>query len=372
MKELICSTVSSAWSRISSCCCCESSSTPSEEKKVDPAKVAAVLSASSPEVQELLGRVKLGGIPSVSTTTSIEAAQPIAVGSPAIEHSVWVKNWGPYPDPKNLPPGVNTINIFEGKLNYVGGKWTIDGLVWTPAQRTAYINACNAGGISVKVSLGGAGGQGIYNNTWDQLTDSNLQAVAQGLVDFCEQNGINGVDFDYEEQKSSQQRKQVGQLIKFFKETNPSLQASVCTCAGNEGPTYIWPTYLKEILDQTLGSDGKTLVDRVYVMSYDYGMGSSAATLAADERFMLNWISFLQPYGIDPAHISLGFDTTEPAYFLSPTDRAQLVHFAYENGLSTCVWDQMDYNEGAGTSWVFANYCPAPKLGWWWNLLGLC
>src|SRR5579859_2387428 len=118
-----------------------------------------------------------------------------------IEHAVWVKNWGTLPDPNNLPQGVNTINIFEGKIDYVNGKWTIDGLIWSPQLLSQYIDACHAKGIAVKVSIGGAGGQAIYNNTWDQLTDSNVQDVAKSLAAFCKANGLDGIDFDYEEQK---------------------------------------------------------------------------------------------------------------------------------------------------------------------------
>ncbi len=279
----------------------------------------------------------------------------VSSGGGDIEHSVWVKNWGPVPDPNNLPPGVNTINIFEGKIDFVNGKWTIDGLNWTPAQLKAYVDACHAKGIKVKVSLGGAGGQGIYNNTWDQLTPSNVPDVAKGLAQFCKDNNLDGIDFDYEEQKSSAQREQVGQLIRFFKQADPTLQASICTCAGNDGSgNYVWSQYLSEILDASKNPDGSCPVDRIYVMSYDYNMGTSAATLAADEKFMLAWKTLGAKYGIDPAHISIGVDPTDPG--MTDADRAAFIKFAYLNGFSTGMWDQMNYNEGSYTQWVFDQY----------------
>lgn len=274
-----------------------------------------------------------------------------------IENSVWVKNWGPFPDPNNLPPGVNTINIFEGKIDFVNGQWIIDGLDWSSAQLTQYIDACHAKGITVKISLGGAGGQAIYNNTWDQLNSSNVAQMGQGLAAFCKQLGVDGIDFDYEEQKSDEQRTLVGQLIGYFKQSNPDLQVSVCTCAGNEGPNSQWPQYLSQILDAAKATYGGTCpVDRIYVMSYDYSMGSSAATLAADETFMENWATFGAQYGIDPSQISVGVDPTEGNCGLTEADRAAYLHFAKEHGFSTAVWDQMDYNEGSYTQWVYDTY----------------
>lgn len=271
------------------------------------------------------------------------------------EHSVWVKNWGPFPDPNHLPPGVNTINIFEGKIDFVNGHWVIDGLDWSAAELTQYINACHAKGITVKISLGGAGGQAIYNNTWDQLSGGNVAQMGKDLAAFCSQLGVDGIDFDYEEQKDDTQRNLVGQLIGYFKQANPSLLASVCTDAGNEGSGYIWPQYLGQILDAATAIYGGTCpVNQLYVMSYDYSMGSSAATLAADETFMKNWSSFGEKYGIGNSQISVGVDPTENG--LTESDRALYLQFAHENGFGTAVWDQIDYNEGDYTWWVYETY----------------
>jgi hypothetical protein len=270
-----------------------------------------------------------------------------------IEHAVWVKNWGTLPDPNNLPPGVNTINIFEGKIDYVNGKWTIDGLNWPKELLSQYIQACHAKGITVKISIGGAGGQGIYNNTWDQLTDGNVQDVAKGLAQFCKDNNIDGIDFDYEEEKSDAQRKQVGELIRFFKQADPSLHASVCTCAGNNGTSsYSWAQDLAQIMDAAKNPDGSSAVDRIYVMSYDFG----GQNLQDDEKFMLNWKQFAEQYGIGPSQISIGVDPTDPT--MSQADKDAFIKFAYQNGFSTGMWDQMDYDEGKYTMWIFNEYGP--------------
>ena len=114
----------------------------------------------------------------------------------SIEHSVWVKNWGTLPDPQKLPLGVNTINIFEGKIDIENGKWIINGLNWSSNLLNEYTKACHSLNIRVKISLGGAGGQGIYNNTWDQVTDENVEKMGQDLAAFCKQNNLDGIDFD--------------------------------------------------------------------------------------------------------------------------------------------------------------------------------
>ncbi len=267
-----------------------------------------------------------------------------------IENSVWVKNWGPMPDLNDLPPGVNTINLFVGALDFVNGKWIIDQCgQMTNAQIKAYVAAAHAKGINVKLSIGGAGGQAAYNNTWDQITDGNVEKMGQDLADFCKSEGLDGVDFDYEEQKSSAQRKQVGELIKAFKTADPTLQASVCTCA-DEG----WAKDLGEILDAAgKNADGSSLVDRIYVMSYDFGQigGSSAATEQAEEKFMTDWATFAAQYGISHSQISLGTDPGDgtPAHpgdgVMTVADREKLLKFAADEGFSTALWDQLDYQE---------------------------
>lgn len=275
----------------------------------------------------------------------------ISSNANAIEHSVWIKNWGPLPDPTNLPPGVNTINIFEGKINSVNGDWIIDGLNWNPKLLVEYTQACQTKDISVKITLGGAGGQAVYNNTWDQLTTGNVQKMGQDLAHFCKGNGIDGIDFDYEEQKSDEQRALVGELIKNFKASNPDLETSVCTCPGNDKTTkYNWQKYLGQVLDAAKLNDGSSSVDRIYVMSYDY----PGRNIKDDETFMLNWKTFGKQYGIEPNNISIGVDPTDTA--ISSGDRAGYVKFAKENHFSTAVWDQRDYDEGKCTQQITDEY----------------
>lgn len=276
----------------------------------------------------------------------------IPSGSSNIEHSAWLKDWGESTPPDaSLFNGVNTINIFEGKIDYVNGKWTINGIGnWTTQDLKKFISDCHAKGIAVKVSIGGAGGQAIYNKTWDQLTEGNVNDVAKGLADFCKSMNIDGIDFDYEEQKDSAQRGLVGSLIKDFKEADPSLQASLCTNAGTT-----WHDDLKEILDAAKKSDGSNSVDRIYVMSYDFG----GQNLADDKKYMLEWKDVMKSYGIDPAHISIGVDPTDPT--MSKDDKEKFIQFARQNGFSTAMWDQMDYKEYNYTKWVYDTYETPPQ-----------
>ncbi|MCH9631911.1 MAG: hypothetical protein S4CHLAM6_02330 [Chlamydiae bacterium] len=275
----------------------------------------------------------------------------ISPSTSTIEHSVWVKNWGALPDPSKLPPGVNTINIFEGKLDLSNGNWIIDGLNWSHKLLGEYTQACHAKNISVKISLGGAGGQAVYNNTWDQLTAGNVQKMGQDLAHFCKENEIDGIDFDYEEQKSDGQRALVGELIKNFKETNPNLKTSICTSAGNDGTNrYNWQDFLGQILDHSKLDNGHSAVDRIYVMSYDY----PGCNVKDNKSFMLRWKDFGEKYGIDPSHISIGVDPTNTA--VSEGDRAAYVKFAKDNSFSTAVWDQKDSDEGKYTQQITDEY----------------
>jgi hypothetical protein len=269
----------------------------------------------------------------------------------SIEHSVWVKNWGPLPDINNLPQGVNTINIFEGKIDLLNGNWIIDGLNWSHDLLGEYTQACHTKDISVKISLGGAGGQSIYNNTWDQLTEGNVLKVGQDLAAFCKENGIDGIDFDYEEEKSSEQRGLVGTLIKAFKEADTTLKTSVCTCPGNDGSAnFQWANDLAEIMNAAKMSNGQSAVDRIYVMSYDY----PGRSLQSNESYMLHWKDFGEKFGIDPSHISIGVDPTDTA--ISIEDQAEYVKFAKQNNFSTAVWDQIDFDEGKYTGQITNEY----------------
>ncbi len=297
-------------------------------------------------------------MPSKAQTDAMTAAiakvqadlQPTPSGG-KIENSVWVKSWGPMPDLNKLPPGVNTINLFEGKLDKVNGKWVIDGVgQMTDAQLKAYIAAAHAKGITVKISLGGAGGQGIYNNTWDQMTDGNVQQMGKDLADYCKSIGLDGVDFDYEEQKSQAQRQQVGHLINAFKTADPSLKATVCTDADAG-----WASDLKDILDAAKNPDGSTPVDRLYIMSYDYRFASSAETEQKDEGFMTQWEQFAKQYGMSPSQVSLGTDPTDAS--MTDADREKLLKFAADHGYGTALWDQCGgYNEGDYTQNVHDIY----------------
>jgi hypothetical protein len=230
---------------------------------------------------------------------------PIPPINAGIEHSAWYITWtswfnGP---PFNIPTNVNMLNVFVGKIAYgADGKPTMDGFEsMTPDQMKKFSAYCKAQNpsIAVKVSIGGGGGS--YDRCWDVLTDSNVQAFAQGMADFCVANNVVGVDFDYEAAGSEHQQELVGKLIKAFKTINPNFQTSFCTNAGF-GPNFPWQEIVKTVFDAAMISENNCAVDRLYIMSY-------YDPIESEKTWVTGWANWaIQNYGFTPARISVGID----------------------------------------------------------------
>lgn len=248
---------------------------------------------------------------------------PKPVDQPKIENGVWYIDWTSWDFP--VPEGVDTVNIFVGQIIEKDGKPTIDGfgnLSQDPKKLQAFIDACHAKGIAVKVSIGGGGGS--YDRCWDRLTPDNVTAYASGMVDFCHQYGIEGVDFDYEEFLSKEQEFLVGRLIKEFKQLDPHLSTSICTNAGFD----TWKQIVQNICDGALDSDGHCMIDRIYIMSY-------YDPIENEKAWVLQWANWLkEKYNFEPAQVTVGLDRFDAsAYSIE-----EFAKWAYEQGFSTCYW----------------------------------
>jgi hypothetical protein len=251
--------------------------------------------------------------------------------SNGIEHSAWYIDWtswftGP---PFVIPKSNNVLNIFVGELMLdSNGNPTLGGFGnLTLAQLDEFTAYCAAQQppIGVKVSIGGSGG--MYDNTWDVLTASNVQAFAQGMVNFCHTHGLIGVDFDYEEYASTAQETLVGTLIKNFKTIDPKLQTSLCTNAGF-GPNYPWQAVVQTILNAATIAPGNCAVDRLYIMSY-YN------PIQDEENWILGWANWLeQNYGFTPARVSVGIDDFDASAY----DPVAFAAWAASQGFSTAHW----------------------------------
>ncbi len=249
----------------------------------------------------------------------------------AIEHSAWYIDWtswftGP---PFVTPSGVSLLNVFVGELTYGSdGKPTLGGFGnLTLPQLDAFTAYCAAQEppIAVKVSIGGSGG--MYDNCWDVLTSSNVQAFAQGMADFCHAHGLVGVDFDYEEYLSSGQETLVGTLIKEFKAIDSNFQTSLCTNAGF-GPNFPWQLVVQTILDAATIAPGNCAVDRMYIMSY-YN------PIQDEENWIVGWANWLeQNYGFTPARVSVGIDDFDAHAY----DPVAFAAWAASMGFSTAHW----------------------------------
>lgn len=310
----------------------------------------------------------------VAINTAITAAQTATPYQ--IEHGTWYITWVSNDMP--IPQGGTTVNIFEGAISQdASGNFILSPFAGPSLSAIqAFVAKCHAANppISVKVSIGGAGGQSVYNNTWDQITPSNVQKVGTDLANFCLANGIDGIDFDYEEFQSQQQAQLVGTLIKTFKSVNPSLQTSLDSNAGF-GPNFPWQGYMQSILDAASSIDpvtGKKIcaVDRFNIMCYGVYLGNigSLTPLQAEVQWIagspvnnkwvtnpdgsLNWATmyptgatggwaqWLQTtYGFSPAQIGVGIDAYDNlSGGTPPIDVQQFAQFAHTMGYSTEYW----------------------------------
>lgn len=256
-----------------------------------------------------------------------------------VENGVWYIDWDSWDYP--IPQGVNTVNLFVGQIDYVNGQYTMDGFGnFTPEKLEAFIQKCHEQGIAVKVSIGGSGG--MYDNCWDKLTPENVAAYAQGMVAFCQQYGLDGVDFDYEEGgENPAQQKLVGELIYDFKKDDPSLKASLCTNAGF-GPNFEWQQRIQNILDAANGA-----VDHLYIMSYFNSIDD-------EEKWITGWYQWAKErYGFSASQISVGIDPSSGAYNVD-----DLVKWAAQNGFSTSIWnwDPNDPNSNQEAQRVWNDY----------------
>lgn len=252
-----------------------------------------------------------------------------------VEHATWYIDWTSWDYP--IPTGVNTVNLFVGNMKLDGsGNPVIEGFGnFSEEKMIKFAEECHAQGIAVKISLGGGGG--AYDHCWSHLKPDNVSAFAKSLSDFCASRGIDGVDFDIEEFKSStdrpEQQKLCGQLIKEFKELAPNLSTSLCTNAGF-GPYFPWQGIVKNIFDAASTVDPVTekktsAVDRLYIMSY-YN------TLDDEKKWILGWHDWLKSeYGYEPHQITVGIDDKDAHAY----DIKDMAAFAGENGFSTGYWE---------------------------------
>lgn len=254
-----------------------------------------------------------------------------------IEYSVWYIDWTSWFTGPSfvIPKDVNMINIFVGELTYgLDGKPTMGGFgTFTLPQMQAFVQFLKQQqpSIQAKVSIGGGGGS--YDRTWDKLTSSNVKAFAQGMVDFCHNLGLVGVDFDYESFVSPQQETLVGMLIKEFKLIDPNLQTSIC-CNAGFGPNFPWQNAVKNILDAAMISPGNCAVDRFYIMTYYNPMSDEIGWVVGSDGKggWANWL--ITNYGFNRARISVGIDDFDAHAY----DPEAFKAWAISEGFSVAHW----------------------------------
>jgi hypothetical protein len=278
------------------------------------------------------------------------------------ENSTWVEDWTDNLDTQTyiqaLPMGITTINVFVGQLDLdSSGNPLIDGYSEdtpgspagtgafpTVAALTDFITQCKAHGVTVKLSIGGSSETG-FGTSWNNLTSSNVSAYAEALVNFCQNTGADGIDFD-DEFEVNDNATLAGMLAAEFKNLAPNLQTSFCVFAGisTSGPEHEIDSIF---LQNAVTSSGTSAIDRVYVMCYYDGV-----TLVENEQFMLLWQTWLQQnYSFSASQISAGMDPNDPNTSPSNGSLTTWVNFAAKNGFSTAIWDQLGVNDYITNNW---------------------
>lgn len=264
------------------------------------------------------------GMSSYSNVQSVTI--PFQVNLPTsdnIEHSAWYKTSWLEGAMSSLPKDVNVINLFVGELMIdADGKATAGKLGnLTLPQLDAFTAYCKVQEppVAVKMSLRS------NRRSWDLLSTENVQACAQGLVDFCQVHGLVGIDFDYEEYSSTEQEVLMGTLIKEFKALDPQLQTTLCINAGF-GPTFPWQQVVKTILDAAMVQVGQCTLDRLYIKSY-------YDSLSTEQKWITGWAHWAKEnYGLTPDRISVGIKD----YDIHAYDPREFAAWANGMGFSTC------------------------------------
>ncbi len=272
-----------------------------------------------------------------------------------IEHSIWPADYSgdlnDYVDSLKKS-GVDTINVFNGAIDkdadgkpLIDGWWGIAGYpnaFKSEADLKAFIDKCKANGITVKLTVGGAGAGTPWGDGWKNLTDDNLEAYAKALNDFCKATDASGIDFDEELVNDDASAIRAGKLAGLLKDLNPDLQLSCCLGLWIDETGPRWANN-RLFLENAKCKDGSSAIDRAYMMDYEDG-----ATPEENMAFINLWKDWLKTNcNMDPSQISVGIEPDDST--ISQTGSDAWIKFAKDNGFSTAIWDQHMENYAHGS-----------------------
>jgi len=253
---------------------------------------------------------------------------PLPPSGNGVEDGAWYIDWtmwfGSAPFP--IPEGVNNINMFVGTFVEKDGHPSIDGFGNMSLDLLdAFVKQCHEHDPPIKVKVSVGGGGGAYDHCWDAITAENVEAYADGIVQFCHNHNVDGVDFDYETYDSPEQETLVGTLIRLFKQKDPALETSLCANAGFD----TWVGHVKNVYDASVDPDtGKCMIDRYYIMAYYNSI--------EEEKVWVNqWADWLMTnYDYAPEQVAVGIDDFDAHAY----DPDEMKAWARNMGYSTCHW----------------------------------
>ena len=271
-----------------------------------------------------------------------------------IQHVAYAEDWSSDLDTQayidSLSRGITTLNVFVGQLDSNGqidgfstdtpGTPAGTGAFKNTAELTDFITKLKAKGISVKLSIGGQAGT-AFGNSWNNLTDTNLQTYADSLAALCKTTGADGIDFD-EEMADTTVAARAGKLAALLNAEAPDLSLTYCVFMGNNDHDHPGMDANRAFLLNAVKADGTSVIDHVFTMPYEDGLSESD-----NEIKMMDWALWLENnLHMSASQLSAGVDPTDPNTSESDGSLQKWVLFAKQNGFSTSIWDNA--NNGSG------------------------
>ncbi|MCH9613325.1 MAG: hypothetical protein SP1CHLAM54_03240 [Chlamydiia bacterium] len=227
-------------------------------------------------------------------------------------NGVWYPTWRTVQtEVPPVPEHIDLVNVFVGELSETTGVSGLQSAFADDELFTSFIKACHGKNIAVMVSVGGHGG--LYDNTWDQLTSSNISNYALALANYCKKYKLDGIDFDWEPDTYTEDQGQlVGQLIKAFKATS-SLKTSLCTNSATS-----WQEQAGWVFKEADSS-----IDYLNIMAY--------YPLSLMQPYIKSWETWVQGYGMSKTGVVAGM-------LSSATDLGDFAAWDFDQGISTGLW----------------------------------
>ncbi len=238
-------------------------------------------------------------------------------------------------NPPPIPYGVNSV-ILDFDYTALDAQKGVSGLTGPftkPRVLQNFIDECHRQSppIKVMIKIGGTGGK--FENTWSQLNSANIDRYSSSLQKFCNNNGLDGIEFNWNTSPSPEgQTSLIGSLIKDFKcnikGTSP-LQATLSCSYGQVGGGLV-SCDIDALFKAATNADGSNAIDHVTML------GDEDTTMQSD---IPAWETFIGSHGLSPSQLTVGMGST--------TDIKGAATWNKSQGTGTCIsnWDPQNVTD---------------------------